>query len=73
MSKAGKGRKHEEKMKKRRATKAAKAAKYLALRGTSKKSKRQGSKSQVSGANKHAHVMVDCGNPGCKHCYPMVA
>jgi hypothetical protein len=70
MSKAGKARKHDEKMKKKRAAKAAKRAKYAALKGTSKKGKRQlAYKSAVSGNFKHAHTMSNCGNPGCKKCH----
>jgi hypothetical protein len=70
MSKSGKARKHEDKMKRRRAEKAAKRAKYAALAGTSSKTKRiiQRSKSTVAGIYKHAHVMANCGNPGCRKC-----
>lgn len=71
MSKSGKARKHEDKMKRRRAEKAAKRAKYAALAGTSKKAKRiirAQSKSTVAGTYKHAHVMANCGNPGCRKC-----
>lgn len=70
MSKVGNKRKHAEKMKTRRSDKAAKAAKYSALAGTSKKSKRSKSKQRISSNTKHAHVMSNCGNPGCGRCYP---
>jgi hypothetical protein len=71
MSKAGKARKHADKMRKRRAEKAAKRAAYAALAGTSKKNKRiNKKKSKIAGPFKHAHIMKDCGNPGCNKCYP---
>jgi nicotinic acid phosphoribosyltransferase len=74
-SKATRARKHVEKMKKRRAEKAAKRAKYAALKGTSKKTKvstRMAAKSRVSGTHKHAHIMANCGNPGCSRCHAML-
>lgn len=70
MSKIGKKRKHAEKMKKRRADKAAKRTKYAALAGTSKKTKRQKVKVKRASNDKHAHKMSNCGNPGCGKCYP---
>lgn len=73
MSKVGKKRKHEMKMKEKRAKKAAKKSAYAALAGTSKRNKRQArmqKKSVVAGIYKHAHVMSDCGNPGCEKCNP---
>ena len=73
MSKAGKKRKHEAKMKEKRAKKAAKKAAYAARAGTSKKAKRQrrfAQKSTTSSIYKHAHIMADCGNVGCQKCYP---
>ena len=61
---------HSEKMKRKRAEKAGRRAKYAALAGTSKKSKRQQKKNKVAGTYKGAHIMTDCGNVGCKKCYP---
>lgn len=61
--------KHGQKMARKRAEKAARRAKYLALAGTSKKGKNQ-RKSVDSRGMKHAHIMSDCGNVGCKRCYP---
>lgn len=60
--------KHDAKMKARKAAKAAKKAKYLALAGTSRKSKRQHTGNGVSGTYKNAHIMDNCGNPGCSKC-----
>lgn len=71
MGVAARKRKSAERMKLKRAAKAAKRAKYAALAGTSKKAKRQKRKSTLAGTFKHAHVMSDCGNPGCKRCYPV--
>jgi hypothetical protein len=62
--------KHDEKMARKRAAKAAKRAQYAALAGTSKKKKRQVSKTSVAGILKHAHAMKECGNPGCQKCNP---
>lgn len=70
MSKMSNKRKHDTKMSKKRSAKAAKKSKYAALIGTSKKAKRQGNKSQISGIYKHAHVMTNCGNAGCLKCHP---
>ncbi len=69
MSSSAKGRRHEEKMKKKRAIKAAKAAKYAALKGTSQKQKRQKSTTTLSTSLKHSHAMADCGNIGCQRCH----
>ena len=63
-------RKHDSKMARKRAAKTAKRAKYAALKGTSKKAKRQHAKIATSGIYKHAHIMSNCGNVGCKRCYP---
>lgn len=60
--------KHDEKMKRKRAEKAARKAQYEALAGTSKKKKKQGKKELTAGIYKHAHRMADCGNVGCKRC-----
>ena len=71
MGKTSRKQKHSEKMKKKRAQKLARKAKYLALAGTSKKTKRVfKKKSKVSGIYKNAHIMGNCGNPGCKKCFP---
>ena len=63
-------RKHNEKMKQKKALKAAKRALYESYAGTGKRAKKQSKKSPVSGIHKHAHIMQDCGNPGCSKCYP---
>ena len=64
---------HTEKMKRKRAEKAAKRAKYAALAGTSKKGKRQRKKSDGPASPfKGAHLMSNCGNPGCKKCHHLL-
>lgn len=68
-----KARKHAAKMRAKAAAKAVKKAAYFALRGTSKKTKRQGKTSLVAGVFKHAHIMRYCGNPGCIRCFPQFA
>lgn len=70
MSKTARTRKRNEKMIRKRQEKAARKALYASLAGTSRKAKRQGRKSALAGTYKGAHVMVDCGNPGCAKCYP---
>jgi hypothetical protein len=71
MGKSTKARKHADKMKKRRAEKAAKRALYASLAGTSKKKKKQAKKSIFGGSgHKHAHAIANCGNIGCQKCYP---
>lgn len=69
MGKVGRKKKHDSRMARKRAEKAARKAVYLALAGTSKRNKRRRA---VGGRTnfKHAHVMADCGNPGCQRCYP---
>lgn len=64
--------KHTEKMKLKRAVKAAKRAKYEALAGTSKKEKRivKRVRSRASSSHKHSHSMANCGNIGCMKCNP---
>lgn len=74
MGKTGRAKKHEDRMKQKRALKAAKKAKYLALAGTSKKSKNCAKRARALGAKeknyKHAHRVANCGNVGCKRCFP---
>lgn len=65
---SAKASKHNAKMKLKRAAKASKKAKYEALAGTSKKAKRQNNRKKVASPLKHAHVMSNCGNLGCKKC-----
>ncbi len=72
MSKAGRKKKHSAKMKERRKRKAEKRALYASYAGTSKRAKKVRRKSPISGIHKHEHLMSDCGNPGCKRCYPAV-
>lgn len=69
MGKTSRNAKHSEKMKRKHAAKANRRAAYAALAGTSKKSKRKNAIKARTGY-KHAHIMADCGNPGCKRCYP---
>ena len=69
MGKASRKVKHGAKMARKRAVKAARRSEYAAMAGTSKKAKRQGKRGGPTG-HKHAHVMSDCGNPGCQRCYP---
>lgn len=66
---ASKDQKHKNKMAKKRAEKAARNAKYKALAGTSKKAKRQNRKAGPT-PQKGNHAMSDCGNVGCRRCYP---
>lgn len=74
MGRAGKAKRHDVKMRMRRAAKAAKRTAYAALAGTSKKSKKlkalrsQGRKKFSAG--KHRHLVSYCGNVGCKRCNP---
>jgi hypothetical protein len=71
MSTSGKKRKHGEKMKRKRAAKAARRDAYKALAGTSAKSKRlRRNKSVEPSGRKHEHLMANCGNIGCKQCFP---
>lgn len=69
MGVAGRQKKHKEKMARKRAVKAAKRDKYKALAGTSKRAKRHKNKSGPSNT-KGAHLMQNCGNVGCKKCFP---
>lgn len=68
MGKAGKQRKHEGKMARKRAVKKARRDKYKSLAGTSKRAKRH-HKQLTSSIHKHAHDTANCGNPGCKRCF----
>lgn len=70
MSKGSKSLKHNAKMARKRAVKAARKTLYASLAGTSKKSKNQKKKIKISSNAKHAHLMSDCGNAGCKRCNP---
>ncbi len=70
MGKSSRKNKHSEKMKRKRAVKMARRTLYASLAGTSKKNKRQRKRSVISGIYKHAHIMKECGNPGCKKCNP---
>ncbi len=66
---SSKGLKHGQKMARKRAVKAARKSAYEALAGSSKKKKRQGKSGGLS-PMRGCHVMTDCGNAGCKRCYP---
>ena len=70
MGRASRKRRHNAKMNQKRQIKAARRAAYAAMAGTSKKAKRQGKKNVRDRRFKHAHAMLDCGNVGCKRCYP---
>lgn len=65
----GRKRKKDEK-KKRKAAKRVLYAQY-AKEGKIKGTKRA-SRKRIFGSsgNKHQHLIADCGNPGCKRCYP---
>jgi hypothetical protein len=69
MGKASRTKKHGAKMARKRAVKAARRAEYAAKAGTSKKAKKCNRKTGPT-VMKGAHVMADCGNVGCKRCYP---
>lgn len=71
MASSGKQKKHQEKMKRKRAIKAQRRSAYAAMAGTSKKKKRQNIKSGAT-VGKKAHLMANCGNTGCKKCYPLL-
>ncbi len=74
MSKAGKKRTHDKKMKAKRAAKAARRAAYAALAGTSRKSKKLRARGrQGFNSGKHQHLIDHCGNAGCSKCYPKFA
>ena len=60
--------KHVAKMARKRAIKATRRAKYLALAGTSKKKKHQHQATHT----KFNHATQNCGNIGCKKCYPIL-
>jgi hypothetical protein len=68
--------KHAKKMAQKRAAKAAKRALYASMAGSSRKHKKILSRSKLVtrfNPNKHKHLIDDCGNPGCKKCYPQYA
>lgn len=69
MGKASRTSKHTEKMKRRRAAKTAKAAKYAALAGETRR-KQNEKRIQPGTFN---HETTNCGNPGCKKCGPVLA
>ena len=74
MGRAGKTRRHDHKMKAKRAAKVAKRAAYAALRGTSKKSKKIKARASNAFSNaKHRHLIDNCGNIGCARCFPQFA
>ncbi len=70
MGKTSRSLKHASKMQRKRSVKQSRRSLYASLAGQSKKAKNQ--KKQTHGAHiyKHAHIMSDCGNEGCKRCYP---
>ncbi len=68
MGVAGRKRSHEARMKEKRSRKAAKAALYWSYAGTGKRRKKQGRLSVV----RFNHAVDNCGNVGCKKCYPVV-
>lgn len=61
---------HAVKMARKRALKAARRAQYAALAGTSLRRKRQVTGSTPPSGAKHSHAMPNCGNAGCRKCYP---
>ncbi len=72
MSKAGSKKKHDEKMKERRAKKAQKAALYKSYAGTGKRAKRRAPVRSGATGLKGKHV-GPCGNIGCVRCFPQFA
>lgn len=68
MGKAARKRRKDERMRKKRAMKMARRALYASLAGTSKKRKRIHAKSTPPG--KFNHETSNCGNVGCKKCFP---
>lgn len=73
MGRIAKAKRHDSKMRARRQAKAAQKATYLAMRGTSKKSKKLRSHSSEASPHKHQHLVDDCGNVGCASCFPRFA
>ncbi len=71
MSSSGKKAKHDKKMARKRQLKLQRKAAYAALAGASKKKKRTKGKGGPTKFRK-SHAMEDCGNPGCKRCYPQL-
>lgn len=70
MGNAARRRRHDQKMRMKRAAKAAKRTAYAALRGTSRKAKKLRGRSRTSAGGKHLHRIENCGNIGCKRCFP---
>lgn len=69
MGKASRKNRHSDKMKRKRELKAQRRSLYASLAGTSKKSKNKNGKKMPT-RFKGSHMMADCGNVGCKRCYP---
>ena len=75
MSKKTKAKAAQERKSQKSRRKAAKAALYESFRkvGQNQKSKRNRIKSKKNrkpSGEKHQHKVVNCGNPGCKKCFP---
>lgn len=74
MSKRAKTRAAQERKREKARRKAAEVAKYEAWRdaGTNSKSKRflLRTKRARTSPTKHQHLVWNCGNPGCKGCFP---
>jgi hypothetical protein len=72
MSVAARKRRHESKMERKRAIKHARREQYKALAGTSRKTKKVVKRTRGAKLRKHEHAMPNCGNVGCKRCYPQL-
>jgi len=70
MGKMSRAKKHANKMRMRRSAKAAKRVAYAAMRGTSKKNKKIRARGRNASIHKHLHLIANCGNIGCGHCFP---
>ena len=74
MGRKAKGQRATARKQQRKAAKLAQINLYasFAKAGKLKGSKRQKRKSKASAPTKHAHLVANCGNPGCKRCFPQL-
>ena len=71
MGRLGRAKRHDKKMRARRAAKNAKKALYASLKGTSKKGKKVRARTRTGASpGKHRHLVENCGNIGCSKCFP---
>ena len=71
MSKKSKLQAREIRRKEKSGRKAANKAKYQSLAGTAANKKKK-STSEQGGGIKHAHLIANCGNIGCRRCHPEI-